>query len=61
MVMREVKMAKTFRIGPIVTEVETVEEANDLYASGEWGKPRYSEKRDKYVMVRRDVKLLEDR
>lgn len=37
----------------VVIEVETVEMVNQLYASGEWCKPHYSEKRDKYIMFKR--------
>lgn len=45
------KMVQT-KLKAVVAEVNTVEEANQLYASGEWGLPRYSERRDKYVLVR---------
>lgn len=49
---------EALKVDKIAVEIESVDEANELYASGEWGKPRYSDKRDKYIMVRRDAKIL---
>lgn len=42
---------------PVVVEVSSAEQANQLYFSGEWCKPHYSDKRDVYVMIRRDKKV----
>lgn len=36
----------------VVREVQTPQEANELYASGKYGKPRYSERRDCYVLIK---------
>jgi hypothetical protein len=44
------------KIEEVVKEVVTSEEANALHATGRWGKPRYSDKRDCYVMVALDEK-----
>lgn len=36
----------------VIRECESATEANALYASGQWGMPKYSDRRDKYVMIK---------
>lgn len=40
----------------VVKEVLSALEANQLYATGKYSKPRYSEKRDCYVLTRLEEK-----
>lgn len=44
-------------IEPTVLECDTAEETNQLYSTGEWQKPRYSDKRDKYILIRLTPKV----
>jgi len=44
------------KIDETVIEVQTAAEANRLYATGKYGKPRYSERRDCYVLIKLDDK-----
>ena len=44
------------KVEEVVKEVSSSEEANVLYALGKYSKPRYSERRDCYVMT-----LLEEK
>lgn len=49
-------MVEKSKYEEVVKEVSTAWEANDLYASGLFSKPRYSERRDCYVLVRLEEK-----
>lgn len=40
----------------VVKEVQSALEANQLYATGQYQKPRYSERRDCYVLTRLEEK-----
>lgn len=37
----------------LMKEVPLTDDANELYASGEWCKPEWSEKRDAWMMTKR--------
>jgi len=50
---------RTLSIEPTVKECDTAEETNELYSTGEWQKPRYSDKRDKYILIRLSPKMRE--